>query len=67
MERHRVADWKSIVKEFMEHYKSNEELKITRKHLEMAKQRDTENVSDFITQWRELASEMIGRIPRKSN
>ena len=46
-----VSDWKSIVKEFMEHYKSNEELKIIRKHLEMAKQRDTENISDFITRW----------------
>ena len=56
LERHRVSDWKSIVKEFIEHYKSNKELKVTRKHLEMAKQRDTENVSDFITRWRELAS-----------
>ena len=63
LERYRVVDWKSIVKEFMEHYKSNEELKITRKHLEMAKQRDNENVSDFITRWRELASQMINRIP----
>ena len=51
------------MKEFREHYKSNEELKITRKHLEMAKQRDTENVSDFITRWRELASQMVDRIP----
>ena len=49
LERHRISDWKSILKEFMEYYKSNEELKITRKHLEMAKQRDIENVSDFIT------------------
>ena len=48
-ERHRIADWKSIVKEFIEHYKSNEELKVTRKHLEMAKQRVNEYVSDFIT------------------
>ena len=46
LERHRVSDWKSIVKEFMEHYKSEDKLKITRKQLEMAKQRDTENVSD---------------------
>ena len=37
LERHRVSDWKSIVKESMEHYRSNKELKITRKHLEMAK------------------------------
>lgn len=29
LERHMVFDWKSIIKEFMEHYKSNEELKIT--------------------------------------
>ena len=52
LEKHRVAAWKSIVKEFIEHYKSNEELKITRKHLETTKQRDTENVNDFITRWR---------------
>ena len=49
----------------MEHYKSNEELKITRKHLEMTKQRDTENVNDFITRWRELASQMVDRIPEE--
>ena len=29
LEMHRVFDWKHIVKEFMEHYKSNEEIKIT--------------------------------------
>ena len=49
----------------MDHYKSNEELKITRKHHEMAKQRDTENVSDFVTWWRELASQMVDRIPEE--
>ena len=49
----------------MEHYKSNEELKITRKHLEMAKQRDIENVSDFITRWRELVSQMVDWIPEE--
>ena len=65
LERHRVFDYKSIVEEFMEHYKSNEELKITRKHLEMTKQRDTESVSDFITRWRELASQMIDRVPKE--
>ena len=49
----------------MKHYKSNEKLKITRKHLEMTKQRDTENVNDFITRWKELASQMVDRIPEE--
>lgn len=53
------------MKEFVDHYKSNEELKMTRKHIEMTKQRDTESVNDFITRWRELASQMMDKIPEK--
>ena len=65
LEKHMMAHWKSIVKEFMKHYKSNEELKITQKHIEMTKLRDTESVNDFTTRWRELASQMIDRVPKE--
>ena len=62
MDKHRVRSWADIVKEFVAQYKSNEELKITRKHLEMAKQKENENISEFITRWRELAAQMVERL-----
>lgn len=65
LEKHRVDEWKNIMKEFMQDYKSNDELKVTRKHLEMAKQREDESVNDFITRWRELASQLVYRIPEE--
>ena len=63
LEKHQVTDWKSIVNEFIRHYKYNEELKVTRKHLEMMKHREDESVSDFITRWRELTAQLVNRIP----
>ena len=37
-------------------------MKITRKHLEMAKQKENENINEFITRWRELATQMVERL-----
>lgn len=62
LEKHRVRSWTNIVKEFVAQYKSNEELKITRKHLEMAKQKEGENISEFIARWRGLAAHMVERM-----
>ncbi|KAM7469299.1 hypothetical protein LguiA_007482 [Lonicera macranthoides] len=52
LERHHTQTWGDIVKEFMTKYRSNENLEITRKHLEMAKQGEKESFSDFVTRWR---------------
>ena len=49
LERHRTKMWGDIVKEFMNNYESNEDLDITRKLLEMAKQGEKEGFSDFVT------------------
>jgi len=65
LERHRTKTWGDIVKEFMTKYGSNEVLEITRKHLEMAKQGENEGFSDFVTRWREMASQMSKRPDEK--
>ncbi|KAM7522818.1 hypothetical protein LguiA_012730 [Lonicera macranthoides] len=62
LEKHRVQSWRDIVNEFNAQYKMNEELKITRKHLEMAKQKEDESVSEFVTRWRALATQMVERM-----
>ena len=62
LDKHRVQSWADIIKEFVAQYKSNEELKITPKNLEMAKQKENENISEFITRWRELAAQMVERL-----
>ena len=56
-----MKTWGDIIKEFMNKYGSNKNLEITRKHLEVAKQGKKEGFSDFVTQWREMASQMSKR------
>ncbi|KAM7489419.1 hypothetical protein LguiB_026903 [Lonicera macranthoides] len=62
LEKHRVRSWSAIVQEFVAQYKTNEELKVTRKHLEMAKQKEGESINEFVTRWRELAAQMVERL-----
>ena len=57
-----MRSWTYIVNEFVAQYKSNKELKITRKHLKMVKQKDNETISEFVTRWRELAAQMVERL-----